>query len=286
MTRGHLRRVASLVLATTGLSVALSAGAPANADSRRTVYFSAFDSRGAYVTDLGPSDVIVSENGQTREIISLSQATEPLHIAVLVDDGGSGTLQAPVEALVGAVTSGARLSISLLSPQPFRLTDYSATPDTLQRAVAKIVQRGRIPPDLVQLPEAVSWAAREQKKRQLSRPVIVALTLLGEAGTKDIARDILDDLRASGASLHVVYVSGAPLGQVLMDGPQLSGGSSRLANSTSAFVSAVTSIKDTLTHQYLVTYGVPSDAKGNSRLQLTTTRANVKIVAPSQVPGK
>ena len=43
----------------------------------------------------------------------------------------------------------------------------------------------------VQLPEAVSWAAREQRKRELSRPVIVALTLLGEAGTKDIARDLV-----------------------------------------------------------------------------------------------
>jgi hypothetical protein len=273
-------------LVVAGTLPAVGPAVRAAAETTRTVYISAVNTRGAFVTDLEPSDIVVKENGQVRGVTRLEPASEPIHIAVLVDDGGSGTLRAPVARLVTAALGRAALSISILNPQPFRLNDYTTDHEVLRTAIGRIIQRGRTADDPLQLIEAVSWAAKDLQKRELSRPVIVALTNGGEAGGSDVAEFIVDELRESGASLHVVYVGGVPMGRVLVEGPTLSGGSASLANGTLAFSQALDAVADTLGNQYRLTYVLPDGIKPHSRLQVTTTRSDVKIVAPTRIPDK
>jgi hypothetical protein len=166
------------------------------------------------------------------------------------------------------------------------LNDYSTEIEVLGPAIGRIVQRGHIQRDPTQLIEAVAWAATDLQKRKLSRPTIVALTNGGEAEVSDVANYILNDLRMSGASLHLVYVGGVPLGKVLVDGPKLSGGSSSLANGTQAFSQALTAVAATLANQYRLTYVLPDGVKANERLEVTTARADVKIVAPTRIPNR
>jgi hypothetical protein len=279
----------SLVGAAFGIAGILAALTPtvrAAAETTRTVYISAVDAKGASVTNLTASDIVVKENGQVRAVGQLSPATGLSHIAVLVDDAGQGTLQAPVARLLAAAHGRASFSISLLNPQPFRLNDYSTDTEVLRTAIGKIVQRGYTQPDPVQLIEAISWAAKDQQKRELSRPVIVALTLSGEPERTDVADYIVEDLRKSGAALHLVYVGGVPMGRVLFDGPTLSGGSSRLANGTQAFFEALNAVANTLATQYRLTYVLPDGVKPHQRLEVTTTRPDVKIVAPTRIPDR
>jgi hypothetical protein len=270
-----------------GVAGALAAPAPAAraaAETSRTVYISAVNASGALVTDLTPADIVVKENGQVRAVAHLGPATELSHVAVLVDDGGQGTLQAPVARLLTAAAGRAAFSISILNPQPFRLNDYSTEVGVLGPAIAKIVQRGRTEQDPLQLIEGVSWAAKDLQRRKLSRPVIVALTNGGEPATSDVANFILSDLRESGAALHLVYVGSVPMGKVLSDGPTLSGGSSSLANGTQAFFTALNRVADTLLNQYQLTYVLPDGVRPHERLEVTTTRPDVKIVAPTRIP--
>ena len=258
----------------------------ATAETPRTVYISAVDAKGAFVTNLTAAEIVVREGGQQRAVTRLAPASELSHVAVLVDDGGSGTLQAPVARLLTAGARRAAFSLSLLNPQPFRLNDYSTEVEVLGPAIAKITERGRTQQDSFQLIEAVSWAAKDLQKRKLSRPAIVALTNGGEPTTSDVANSILTDLRTSGASLHLVYVGGVPLGKVLVEGPTLSGGSTALANGTQAFSQAVTAVAATLANQYQLTYVLPDGVRPNERLQVTTSRPDVKIVAPTRIPDR
>ena len=59
-----------------------------------------------------------------------------------------------------------------------------------------------------------------------------------------------------------------------------------LANGTQAFSQALDAVADTLGNQYRLTYVLPDGIKPHSRLQVTTTRSDVKIVAPTRIPDK
>jgi hypothetical protein len=74
------------------------------------------------------------------------------------------------------------------------------------------------------------------------------------------------------------------MGKVLSDGPTLSGGSSSLANGTQAFFTALNRVADTLLNQYQLTYVLPDGVRPHERLEVTTTRPDVKIVAPTRIP--
>src|SRR5205823_10756207 len=126
--------------------------------------------------------------------------------------------------------------------QMLRLVDYTAKAEPLTEAINKLNARPATN-DGGQLLDGIAEAANELDKRKAPRPVIVALTVGGEEHSTLPAHHVLDKLRQSGASLHVVVVKGggfrtpvAPtkpsallesnlnLSEVLGDGPKQSGG--------------------------------------------------------------
>ena len=287
MTRREGLALASVtvcILAGTGTSADVTLRAQAG--RTRTVYISAVDAKGDLVTDLVPGDLAVAENGQVRTVTGLAPANEPCHVAVLVDDGGDGLMQTPVAELLNAAAGRALFSVNMLNPQSIRLNDYTASFDILQGAVSMLRQRGRLQRDPVGLADAVSWTSRDIQRRKLSRPVIVILTNGGDSAEKEIASGILADLSASGASLHLVHVVAVQLGEVFAEGPTQSGGSSSVATSTGAFSNAMTAIARTLAHQYKLTYVLPPGVRPGERLKVTTTRPQVKIVAPTRISSR
>ena len=283
----RLRRVAG-ALAVLGAAL-LAARIPADLKAAavpRAVYISAVNPTGEFVTDLTPADIVVKKNGQLCEVIGLDPATDPFHAAIVVDDGGNGHMQLPVAELLNAGAGHGLFSINMLNPQSIRLNDFSTSADVLQRSVARLIERGRVPRDLDVLADAVSAAARDLEKRKLARPVIVVLTNGGEAADREVARAILDELRTSGAALHLVHVVAAELGMVLVEGPPQSGGSSTPATSTRGFADATAAIARTLAHQYKLTWSEPAGAGSGDRLQVTATRPGVKVIAPTRVPSR
>src|SRR3990170_8863174 len=75
---------------------ATPAAVTAAAEVTRKVYISATDSKGAPITDLTGAEITVKEGGKERPVVSLQPATAPMHIAILVDDSGTGAFQAGV----------------------------------------------------------------------------------------------------------------------------------------------------------------------------------------------
>ncbi len=63
-----------------------------------TVYVSAVDRHDAPVTGLAAADFVLKEGGDIREIVKIERATALMHIAMIVDDSGTGIFRYPVAA--------------------------------------------------------------------------------------------------------------------------------------------------------------------------------------------
>jgi hypothetical protein len=251
----------------------------------RTVYFSAVDGKGNAVTDLTAADLAVKENGKDRAIDSVAPATAPLQIHLIVDDAGSGGFQAGVAQFLETLMGHAQFAITVLNPQPAKVTPLTADANQLRTALGQIGPRGRVQTVGEQIMEAVAESAKDLQQRHAPRPAIVAMTVGGEQQTRtEEADQVLSTLQKSGASLSVLYVTGIEVGKVLGDGPKRSGGLTQQVSGNVPLGPVLQKFADNLLHQYVLTYTLPDGVKPNEKLSLTTTRKGVTVLAPSRLP--
>lgn len=255
-------------------------------DVLRTVYFSAVDGKGAPITDLTAADLTVKEGGKERPVTAVQPATAPMDVFLLVDDGGLGTFRGAVAQFLQTMLGQGQFAISVLSPQPIKVANFTADVGALRTALDRMGPRGRTQPDNEQIVGAVADAARELQKRRTARRSIVVLTVGGEKTSSDMADDALNALKISGASLSVLYVTGFDLGKVLGDGPRQSGGLIQQVVGNAPIGPVLAKIADHLLHQYVLTYNIPDGVKPNDKLSLSTSRKGVTLLAPSRLPDK
>jgi hypothetical protein len=252
----------------------------------RTVYFSATDDKGAFVTDLTAADLLVKEGGKERVIDDVKPATAPIQVSFLVDDGGTGGFQFAVSQFIQATFGRAEYAVRVLQPQAIKVQDFTKNGDELRTALGRIGQRGRVQPDNEQMIAGVFDAAKELRAREARRPAIVAMTISGEKPLADTADETLNVLKASGASLSVVYLAGVELGKVLGDGPKQSGGVIEQITGNSSLSPTLAKVATNLLSQYVLTYTLPDGVKPNEKFSLSTTRKGVKLLAPTKLPDK
>src|SRR5689334_11813836 len=77
----------------------------------RTMFVSAVDAKGEPVKGLGPDDFVIREDGAQREVLRVTPATEPMDIAILVDDSAASEGVIPrvregLTAFVNAMSKG------------------------------------------------------------------------------------------------------------------------------------------------------------------------------------
>lgn len=279
----------------------LEAGA---AEQTRRVYVTALDRNGAVVSDLAAADVMVKEGGKAREVTALRPATEPLQVAILVDDNGTGLFRLPVGRFIEGLLGRAEFSIITVEGQPRRLTPFTGNSDTLREAIAQLIARPGSP-DGGQLLSGIHESALDFERRKVERPVILALTVGGEEHTPLPPHHVLDQLRKSGAALHVVSVLGssqrstAPanrasdllnenlgLHEVLGDGPKRSGGRREEIPAIAGAVTGLQQLAEALKRQYVVEYTLPDGVKASDRFSIAAKRKDVTLRAPTHIPDR
>jgi hypothetical protein len=283
MTLTRTATLLALAAAAAGLSSRVAA---TRAETQRTVYVSATDSKGAPVTDLKATDLSVKEGGQERTIVGLKIPTDPMDVAILVEDRGTGNYQQGVLQFLQAVGEHGKFSIRQFSPQAVKILDYGDTEiSAIQGALDKLGRRGKIDGEGEQIIDAISVAAKELQQRKAARRVIMLFTVSGEGKTRnpDI---VMNELAASGAILHVVHQTNADIGLVTGDGPKQSGGRIEQAGAVTAIQAGVTKITDALANQYALTYTLPDGVKPSDRVSVSTNRKGISLLAPSRIPDK
>ena len=122
-----------LVLTVLGAVSGVAPGSELSAQSsskERTLFVSAVDGDGKPVEGLGPEAFEVREDGARREILRVSRATEPIDIALLVDNSTAAAdeivfLRSSLSAFVKKMAIGNRLAVITLADRPTIRVDYT-----------------------------------------------------------------------------------------------------------------------------------------------------------------
>ncbi len=275
-------------LAAAGLtSLCLPAALGAQGSRERGVYVSVIDANGEPVTGLTPADFLVREDGVSREVLRVGSATEPMTIAVLVDDSQAATraisdLRKGLQSFVTALVKGNEISIITFGERPTILVDYTATLDQLTAGINRLFAR---PGAGSYLLEAIVEASRGLVRRNPKRPVIVAITTEGQEFSNDYYQQVLDALHESRAAFHALILTSNATDEttdearnrqvVLAQGPATTGGSRQFLLAETAITPQLDLLARQLKHQYRLVYSRPESLIPPTRLEVSVRRSGL-----------
>jgi hypothetical protein len=257
---------------------------------QRALYVTALDKSGTPVADLQPSDLIVREDDATREILRIAPATEPMQIAIMVDNSQAAEryirdYRDALPAFVGALTADERASgkheiaLIALGERPTILTDYTTDSARIQKGIDRVFSASG---SAVYFLDGVIEISQGITKRNNPRPVIVAIITEGPDLSDRHYRQVLEPLRTSGAALHIVTI-GTPRNMeddrnmVLDAGPKDSGGSFSTILLGTALSGRLKQLASQITQQYRVTYARPNRLIPPEKVTVTAKRPDLTV---------
>jgi VWFA-related protein len=286
--------LAAGIVATAVLS-AQDPQAPKGSDARtRQVYVSVVDSNGVAVPGLGPADFTVREDGQSREVLRATQATEPLDIVLLVDDSQAATTSIPylrtgltkfVEQLAGKGAIG----VVTIGERPTSIVERTTDVAALKKGILRIFAR---PGSGAYLLDAIVEVSRGFQKRETARPTIVAITIEGIEFSNLQYERVLDELHRSGAALHVLAVGRArgdmsdeirSKNIVMARGTETTGGRRDQLLSELSIPDALSKMAGELLNQYVVTYGRPDALIPPEKIEVSVKKPGLTARARTRV---
>jgi hypothetical protein len=258
--------------------------------TERAAYVTALDKSGIPLATLSPSDIIVREDDAAREILRIAPATEPMQIAVLLDNSQAAeslitdyrqALPAFIQALAEGAAAGRRHEISLigLADRPTILADYSPDPAQATKAAERLFAQ---PGSGAYLIDGIVEITQGIMKRGAVRPVMVVVTTAGPDLSHRTYQQALDQLEVAGTPLHVVIIGREPSpgddrSIVLDRGPRMTGGSYEHLLAGSALTSRLQRLAAVLTHQFRVTYARPARLIQPERVTVTAARPELTV---------
>ncbi len=255
--------------ATAALLTASLAGASLQAQAaERTVFVSVLDRANAPVTTLGPSDFIVREDGVTREVLRSRPATEPIDVAVLVDNSAAAEdaaqrIRDALRPFAAALQPGHAVALIGLADRPTVLADYTTDRQAFGRGVDRVFPQSGSGMTLL---DALVDASRGLEKRGGARRAIVAVLTEGPEFSNLHYQQVLEALGTAGAAFYpiVIGAGGPPEDEpgrnralVLDEGARASGGLRQTILSPMAVDTALRMVAAVLDNQYAVVYSRP-----------------------------
>ena len=263
----------------------------------RDVYATAIDSKGASVPGLTASDFAVREDRVAREVLKVGPATEPLQVALLIDDSQAATsmlqpLREGITDFIDALQGKAEIALITFGERPTTLVEYTNSAEQLKRGVGRVFPKSGAGPYLL---DAIIDASRGLEKRKAARPVIVAVTVEGIEFSNAHFESVLQALERSGATLYALAI-GSPAdsqsdemrnrNMVLGEGPDRTGGRREQVLAESGLPGKLRQVAEGLLNQYVITYGRPETLIPPQRIEVTSTRPGVTVRARTRLPER
>jgi hypothetical protein len=256
---------------------------------QRIVYASAVDDKGAPVAGLGPADFVVREDRTAREILNVAPASDPMQIALLIDNSQAADpfirdMREGATAFINALAAdptGAKHQVAVITigERPTINTDY--TPD-LQQAVKGAQRIFATPGSGAYLLDGIIETSKGISKRESPRPVIVAVITPGVELSDRAYQSVLEPLHDAGAAFHVMVV-GRPVTtdqdrlMVLDLGTSQTGGRYDTVLTGTGLAPRLKQLADELTHQYKITYAPPTTLIPPDRVTVSAGKQGLTV---------
>ena len=257
------------------------------------MYVSVLDQKGAPVPDLGPSDFVVREDGVAREVLKVEPATDPMQIALLVDNSAASrsaiadlrrALHEFVVAMAGRPAGRGRneMALTTLADRPTIVTDYTSDAAALEKGVDRIFAQ---PQSGTLLMQGIIDICKGFKAREAQRPVIVAVITDGPELSDRFHDHVLEPLKDSGAAFHALVIGPETgsletnmreRGLVLDEGTRDTGGRRDTLLTSMALSSKLAQVAAELTHQYKITYAHPQSLIPPERVTVSAARPGME----------
>ena len=243
------------------------------------ILVSVLDPDDAPVGGLEISDFFIDEDGNSREILSVSQAGAGRQIALLVDTSQAATrslveIRNGLTTFVEQMSAGNQISIITFGGPPRIQVPSTRETSRLTDGIGNLFA---LPDQAAYLLDALNQTAEGFSSQNASRPLIVVLTTEGIDYSYTSARRVIDTIEESGAAIYTLSLrvgrnafSATPnistlelrnqdfeRNLLLERGPRNSGGRHRDLLTSLAINNAMQDIVSELLNQYLVVYSRP-----------------------------
>ena len=287
----------SITLASLRGGTTVSAATARQASStERVLYVSVFDEKTrASVTGLRTTDFIVKEDGASREVLRVGPATTPMPIAVIVDNSQAAgdtipDLRKALTAFLRDIDGLGPVALITVADRPTVVRDYTTDQKQLQDAAKRVFAA---PQSGATLLDAIPETSKGLERRESDRAAIVVVTTENVEHSNRQYRDVLDDLKKSGAMLHALVLTsqgGSSLddasrnrASVLDLGPRNSGGVRFDVVTSMGFEGRMQELAKILKSQHQVVYARPERLIPPEKIEVTAAKAGLTAVgAPAR----
>ncbi|MGH9162209.1 MAG: VWA domain-containing protein [Vicinamibacteraceae bacterium] len=264
----------------------------------RALYVSILDKNEEPVTTLGRDDLIVREDGVAREVLRLSRATQPLQIALLVDNSQAAeqdmlNLREGLTSFVDTITAAGKHELSLVTfgERPTVQIDPTRDVEALHDAVKRLFA---VPGSGAYALEAIVATTRGFTRRDATRPIIVLVVTEGVEFSNDHYQTVIDALKRSSTAFYALRLTehGEADEQrdeirnrniVLDRGTRETGGRQEILLTTMSVEDELQGLAKELLNQYRVVYARPETLIPPKRV---TVEAKDKNVTARATPGR
>jgi VWFA-related protein len=254
----------------------------------RTLFVSAVDQQGEPVDGLGPDAFVIREDGQRREVLRVSRATEPIDIALLVDNSAAANdaitfIRDALSKFVAQMAADNRIAIIALADRPTSFVEYTSDVARLNTGIGRLFAMSQSGMTLL---DGIAESSRGLQRREGPRAVIVPVITDGVEFTNRYFRDVIRSLKDAGAALHIVGIGTFYHSEehalrersfLLDEGPRATGGQRISLLSPMALTTAMQRLGRELSSQYKVVYGRPDTLYGSDEIEITSARAGVTM---------
>ena len=263
--------------------------------TEQTALVTAYTEDAKAVSNMTVTDFAVMEDKLSREVIRVGAAPPPSHVVLLIDDSQAAErsiqfLRTAIPAFINSMATlqpAPQISLMTFGERPVVRADFLPKNDAAVAAAGKLFATPGTGSYLLQ---ALMDASKSLTKHAAKNPVIVVFA--AEAGPEfstEHREVVASAMQRANASLWAIVLQsparmdltpeGLERQAVLNDVVKQTGGFTRTIQSDQGVDPAFATVGDLLKSRYLVTYSRPDDLIPPKSVDVTSKRADVRVLA-------
>ena len=220
----------------------------------------------------------------------MSRATEPLQVALLVDNSATSQdvmadIRRALPGFLAALGDTTEVSLITIGDRPTVSVAPTTSRPPLQQGINRLFAQSNAGAYVL---DAIAEAARDFEKRGATRPVMVVVATDGVEFSSRQADTVIDAMTAAGAALHVLLVNqnqaralaseeGRQRAMLYDRGVSATGGQRVDLLTSQALERSLQTLATELTTQFKVVYSRPVTLIPPEKVVISAARANITV---------